>query len=105
MVEQNLRPDVVVFDCDGVLVDAVSSWRTLHDAFVTFVDSVQKEQISETETRSISTFNTGDTIFVRTHAPDGTPLVDVDIQLSYAPLNGKGSVLKKYGDLSYDKRA
>jgi flagellin-like protein len=75
------------------------------DAFVTFVDSVQKEQISETETRSISTFNTGDTIFVRTHAPDGTPLVDVDIQLSYAPLNGKGSVLKKYGDLSYDKKA
>lgn len=35
MVEQNLRPDVVVFDCDGVLVDAVSSWRTLHDAFGT----------------------------------------------------------------------
>ena len=75
------------------------------DAFVTFVDSVTKEQISETESRSISTFNTGDTIFVRTHAPDGTPLVDVDIQLSYAPLNGKGSVLKKYSDLSYDKKA
>jgi len=35
MVEPNLRPDVVVFDCDGVLVDAVSSWRTLHDAFGT----------------------------------------------------------------------
>ena len=35
MVEQNLRPDVVFFDCDGVLVDAVSSWRTLHDAFGT----------------------------------------------------------------------
>jgi phosphoserine phosphatase len=29
------RPTVVVFDCDGVLVDAVSSWRTLHDAFGT----------------------------------------------------------------------
>ena len=29
------RPEVVVFDCDGVLVDAVSSWRTLHDAFGT----------------------------------------------------------------------
>lgn len=28
-------PQVVVFDCDGVLVDAVSSWRTLHDAFGT----------------------------------------------------------------------
>ena len=29
------KPQVVVFDCDGVLVDAVSSWRTLHDAFGT----------------------------------------------------------------------
>ncbi|MGB1233038.1 MAG: HAD family hydrolase [Poseidonia sp.] len=28
-------PKVVVFDCDGVLVDAVSSWRTLHDSFGT----------------------------------------------------------------------
>ena len=27
--------DCVVFDCDGVLVDAVSSWRTLHDHFGT----------------------------------------------------------------------
>ena len=25
----------VVFDCDGVLVDAISSWRTLHDYFGT----------------------------------------------------------------------
>ena len=32
------------------------------DAFVTFVDSETKEQISESETRSISTFNSGDTI-------------------------------------------
>ncbi|MCH1540688.1 MAG: HAD family phosphatase [Candidatus Poseidonia sp.] len=28
-------PQVVVFDCDGVLVDAVSSWKTLHDAYGT----------------------------------------------------------------------
>ena len=35
MTEVQKRPDVVVFDCDGVLVDAVSSWRTLHDAFGT----------------------------------------------------------------------
>ena len=27
--------DCVVFDCDGVLVDATSSWRTLHDHFGT----------------------------------------------------------------------
>ena len=29
------QPKIVVFDCDGVLVDAVSSWRTLHDSFGT----------------------------------------------------------------------
>jgi flagellin-like protein len=70
------------------------------DAFVSFVDSVTKDN-----NRTVSTFNTGDTIFVRTHAPDGTPLVDAEVKLTYAPLNGKGSVLKKYGDLSYDKKA
>jgi len=31
----DVKPAIVVFDCDGVLVDAVSSWRTLHDAFGT----------------------------------------------------------------------
>jgi len=35
MTVAHTRPEVVVFDCDGVLVDAVSSWRTLHDAFGT----------------------------------------------------------------------
>ena len=29
------QPKVVVFDCDGVLVDSVSSWKTLHDHFGT----------------------------------------------------------------------
>ena len=75
------------------------------DAFVTFVDSVTKEQISESETRSISTFNSGDTIFVRTHAPDGTPLEDATITLSYAPLNGDGALLRTWDDLSYDQKA
>ena len=28
-------PKVVVFDCDGVLVDSFSSWKTLHDQFGT----------------------------------------------------------------------
>ena len=28
-------PKCVIFDCDGVLVDSVSSWRTLHDYFGT----------------------------------------------------------------------
>ena len=75
------------------------------DAFVTFVDSVTKDQISETETRSISTFNSGDTIFVRTHAPDGTPLEDATITLTYAPINGDGALLRSWDDLSYDRKA
>ena len=75
------------------------------DAFVTFVDSVTKEQISESETRSVSTFNSGDTIFVRTHAPDGTPLEDATITLSYAPINGDGALLRTWDDLSYDQKA
>lgn len=32
---QTELPACVVFDCDGVLVDSVSSWRTLHDHFST----------------------------------------------------------------------
>jgi len=32
---QMTTPRVVVFDCDGVLVDSVSSWKTLHDHFGT----------------------------------------------------------------------
>ena len=70
------------------------------DAFVTFVDQVNKEG-----TDSVSTFNTGDTIFVRTHGPDGTPLEDVTIQLSYAPNVGQGALLKQWNDLSYDTKA
>jgi phosphoserine phosphatase len=32
---QLTTPRVVVFDCDGVLVDSVSSWKTLHEHFGT----------------------------------------------------------------------
>ena len=75
------------------------------DAFVTFVDSVTRDTAGDGETRAVSTFNSGDTIFVRTHAPDGTPLVDATITLSYAPINGDGALLRAWDDLSYDKKA
>jgi len=32
---ESSTPRIVVFDCDGVLVDSVSSWKTLHDHFGT----------------------------------------------------------------------
>ena len=70
------------------------------DAFVTFVDSVTMDGAT-----SISTFNSGDTLFVRTHAPDGTPLEDASIVLSYAPVNSDGATLRTWDDLSYDKKA
>ena len=70
------------------------------DAFVTFVDSVDRDG-----NRSISTFNSGDTIFVRTHAPDGTPLTGVTITITYAPPNGNGAELTKWSNLAYDKKA
>ena len=70
------------------------------DAFVTFVDQVNKEG-----TRSVSTFNTGDEIYVRTHAPDGTPMTDVTITLSYAPANAQGALLRSWSGLAYDLQA
>jgi len=70
------------------------------DAFITFVDQVNKEGSD-----SVSTFNTGDTIFVRTHAADGTPLEDVTITLSYAPSVGQGALLRSWSGLSYDLKA
>lgn len=70
------------------------------DAFVTFVDQVNKEG-----TKSISTFNTGDEVYVRTHAPDGTPLTDVTITMSYAPANAQGALLRSWSGLAYDLKA
>ena len=70
------------------------------DAFVTFVDQVNKEG-----TKSISTFNTGDEVYVRTHAPDGTPLTDVTITMSYAPANAQGAVLRSWSGLAFDLKA
>ena len=70
------------------------------DAFVTFVDSVDTDG-----NRSISTFNSGDTIFVRTHAPDGTPLTGATITITYAPPAGDGKELTKWTNLAYNKKA
>lgn len=70
------------------------------DAFVTFVDQVNKEG-----TKSISTFNTGDEVYIRTHAPDGTPMTDVTITFTYAPANAQGALLRSWTGLAYDLKA
>jgi hypothetical protein len=67
---------------------------------VTFVDQVNNEGDDK-----VSTFNTGDTIFVRTHDSEGTPLEDVTITLSYAPNVGQGALLRSWSGLSYDLNA
>jgi FlaG/FlaF family flagellin (archaellin) len=70
------------------------------DSMVTFVDQVNNEGDDK-----VSTFNTGDTIFVRTHDSEGTPLEDVTITLSYAPNVGQGALLRSWSGLSYDLNA
>ena len=70
------------------------------DSMVTFVDQVNSDGDNK-----VSTFNTGDTIFVRTHDTDGTPLEDVTITLSYAPNVGQGALLRSWSGLSYDLSA
>ena len=70
------------------------------DSMVTFVDQVNSEGDDK-----VSTFNTGDTIFVRTHDADGTPLEDVTISLNYAPSAGQGAQLRTWSGLSYDLSA
>ncbi len=70
------------------------------DSLVTFSDSVRTEGDDK-----VSTFFVGDTIFVRTHLADGTPLTDVTIQLSYAPEVGQGAMLRTWSGLSYDLAA
>jgi len=66
------------------------------DKMVTFVDQVNSKSDGQ-----ISTFNSGDTIFVRTHDSDGTPLSDVTITLTYAPNVGQGADLRSWSGLSY----
>ena len=69
------------------------------DSMVTFVDQVNTEGEDK-----VSTFNTGDEIFVRTHLADGTPLEDVKITLIYSPgaVGDSGSLLRTWNGLSYD---
>jgi FlaG/FlaF family flagellin (archaellin) len=69
------------------------------DSMVTFVDQVNTEGEDK-----VSTFNTGDEIFVRTHLADGTPLEDVKITLIYSPgtVGDSGSLLRTWNGLSYN---
>ncbi|MAK78157.1 MAG: hypothetical protein CL992_02655 [Euryarchaeota archaeon] len=65
------------------------------ETMVTFVDSVDTEgEVTK------SSFNTGDTIFIRTVNSDGEPITGLDITISYVPPGDQaGSVLRKWTNL------
>ena len=100
----NASGDFVTFSANLADSNGVYGFNPSNsDAFVTFVDSTLRQE----GTSYKSTFSAGDTIFVRTHDPEGTPLVDATITISYVPNIGgaQGSVLKTWSDLSYDRAA
>jgi flagellin-like protein len=69
------------------------------DSLVTFGDvvTIDGEEV-------ISTFSTGDDIYVKTHLSDGTPLVDARIVISYNPPgDAQGAVLKTYSGMSWNQ--
>ena len=69
------------------------------DQLVTFGDVVT---LNDDET--ISSFSTGDDIYVKTHTADGTPLVDATIRIIYNPPGeAQGAVLKTYTGLSWNQ--
>ena len=70
------------------------------DQLVTFGDVVTLD-----EGETISSFSTGDDIYVKTHLTDGTPLVDVTIRIVYAPAGdaAQGAVLKSYTGLTWNE--
>jgi flagellin-like protein len=69
------------------------------DSLVTFADvvTIDGEEV-------ISTFSTGDDIYVKTHLFDGTPLVDATIRIVYNPPgDAEGATLKTYLGLSWNQ--
>jgi flagellin-like protein len=69
------------------------------DSLVTFGDVVTIDGDER-----ISSFSTGDDIYVKTHLLDGTPLVDAVIRIVYNPPGDtQGSILKSYSGMSWNE--
>ena len=64
------------------------------DSMVTFTDSVGSEGGA-----TKSSYDTGDTIYVRTTDADGNLLEDIYISVSYVPASGAGAVLRTWTNL------
>jgi len=69
------------------------------DSLVTFGDILTLDG-----DETISTFSTGDDIYVKTHLSDGTPLVDATIRIVYNPPGDTDSpTLKTYRGMSWNQ--
>ena len=69
------------------------------DQLVTFGDVVTLD-----DEGPISSFSTGDDIYVKTHDADGTPLVDATIRIIYNPPGDtQGAILKTFSGLSWNQ--
>ena len=64
------------------------------DSMVTFTDSIGTENGAVK-----SSFDTGDTIYVRTTEADGNPVEDLYVSVSYVPNAGAGAVLRTFSNL------
>ena len=64
------------------------------DSMVTFTDSVGSEGGAVK-----SSFDTGDTIYIRTTDADGNPVTDLYVSVSYVPSSGAGAVLRTWTGL------
>ena len=108
LATQAVEVTVAYFDASGTQVqetinlastDQVYGFSPFNsDSLVTFSDVVD---IDGDET--ISSFGSGDEIFVKTHLVDGTPLEDVRITINYAPPVGQGALLKSYSGLNWNQ--
>jgi hypothetical protein len=64
------------------------------DSMVTFTDSIGTENGAVK-----SSFDTGDTIYVRTTDADGNPVENLYVSIAYVPNAGAGAVLRTFSNL------
>ena len=109
LATQAVEVSVTYADATGAIVTETTNLASTNqvygfspfnsDQLVTFGDVVTLD-----EDETISSFSTGDDIYVKTHTADGTPLVDATIRIVYSPPGDtQGAVLKTYSGLSWNQ--
>ena len=109
LATQAVEVSVTYLDATGAIVTETTNLASTNqvygfspfnsDQLVTFGDVVTLD-----EDETISSFSTGDDIYVKTHTADGTPLVDATIRIVYSPAGDtQGAVLKTYTGLSWNQ--